>query len=70
MIEQLIKDMMSEKHIIPICSFKDCRKIRIGSDWYKTDTYDPEYKNYSHSLCTDCKEKHYGNIKYNEHRKR
>jgi len=58
MIDELIADMMSENLIISVCSFQDCRKVRIGELWVSA-TYNPNYKHYSHGLCPECKEKHY-----------
>ncbi len=49
--------------ILPVCSF--CKKIRDeGSIWHPMENYITARSEarFSHSLCPDCKEKHYGDF--------
>lgn len=45
---------------LPICSF--CKKIRKGNDWASLEKYmsDHSEARFSHGLCPECAEKHYG----------
>lgn len=57
MIEQLVKDMMEWKQIIPVCSYEDCHKVRLNDIWYDAK-YKEEYKFYTHTYCPDCIERY------------
>lgn len=61
MIDDLIQEMKKNNNHIVVCSFDDCRKVRIGKYWYNHN-YDESYKLYSHSVCIDCYKKHYGGL--------
>lgn len=48
--------------ILPVCSF--CNKIRFQERWVPFEDYISEHSeaDFSHSLCPECAEAHYGNI--------
>ncbi len=45
---------------LPICSY--CKKIRKGNEWTSLEKYMLDHSEalFSHGLCPDCGEKHYG----------
>ncbi|MFH1019437.1 MAG: hypothetical protein V1782_02330 [Pseudomonadota bacterium] len=45
---------------LPICSF--CKKIRKGEEWTSLEKYMSDHSEalFSHGLCPECAEKHYG----------
>ncbi len=47
---------------LPVCSF--CKKIRIKDEWIPIDIYIENHSDieFSHSLCPECAEKHYGDL--------
>jgi len=45
---------------LQVCTF--CKKIRVGNQWIPIDTYIQAHSEttFSHGLCPECMEKHYG----------
>jgi len=60
MIDELVEELKKNNVIISVCSFDDCRKIKLYNVWYDVQ-YDNNYKHYSHSICENCFNKHYKN---------
>jgi len=57
-----LKQLKHLEGFLPVCSF--CKKIRIGSEWIQLEKYITEHSEavFSHSLCPECTEEHYGDI--------
>ncbi len=55
-----IKHIRYLEGFLIVCSF--CKKIRIGNEWIPIETFISEKSEakFSHGLCPDCLEKHYG----------
>lgn len=49
--------------ILPVCSF--CKKIRVDDQWVPIENYIRDHSpvEFSHSLCPQCREEHYGYLK-------
>ncbi len=59
--EQLSERINNLEKFLPICSF--CKKIRDkDNSWHQIESYITEKTDteFSHSICPDCAEKHYG----------
>lgn len=59
---RIIKKLKYLEGFLPVCSF--CKKIRIEDEWVQMEKYITEHSEavFSHSLCPECTEEHYGDI--------
>lgn len=63
-LQKTLSEVKTLRGILPICSF--CKKIRDDSGyWDRVDIYIMQHTeaDFSHSVCPDCREKHYSDIK-------
>jgi hypothetical protein len=63
MTNRLLERIQYLEGILPVCSF--CKKIRVEDQWVPIEVYirDHSAVEFSHSLCPDCREEHYGYLK-------
>ena len=63
MTRRLLEKLRYLEGILPVCSF--CKKIRKDDQWINIDSYirDHSAVEFSHSLCPECREEHYGFLK-------
>ena len=63
MTRRLLEKIRYLEGILPVCSF--CKKIRKDDQWINIDSYirDHSAVEFSHSLCPECREEHYGFLK-------
>ncbi|RJP92466.1 MAG: hypothetical protein C4518_07390 [Desulfobacteraceae bacterium] len=63
MTRQLLERIQYLEGILPVCMF--CKKIRKEDQWVPIENYirDHSAAEFSHSLCPDCREEHYGYLK-------
>jgi len=63
MTNRLLKRIQYLEGILPVCSF--CKKIRVEDQWVPIEVYirDHSEVEFSHSLCPECREEHYGYLK-------
>jgi len=63
MTRRLLEKIRYLEGILPVCSF--CKKIRKDDRWVNIDSYirDHSAVEFSHSLCPECREEHYGYLK-------
>lgn len=64
-LNMTIRTLKKLKHLegfLPVCSF--CKKIRVEKEWIQLEKYITEHSEavFSHSLCPECTEEHYGDI--------
>lgn len=59
---RIIRKVKYLEGFLPVCSF--CKKIRVGKEWIQLEKYITDHSEavFSHSLCPECAEKHYGDI--------
>jgi hypothetical protein len=59
---RIIKHVKYLEGFLVCCAF--CRKIRIDENWIPIEEYirDHSEADFSHGLCAECKEKHYGDL--------
>ena len=57
-INDLLETYEELKKPVPLCSYEDCHKVKFGGIWIDAE-YNSNYKNYSHSVCDDCKPRMY-----------
>ena len=60
LLVRLLKQIKFLEGFLPICSH--CKKIRKGEEWTQLEHYMSEHSEalFSHSLCPECLQKHYG----------
>jgi hypothetical protein len=63
MTNRLLERIQYLEGILPVCSF--CKKIRVEDQWVPIEVYirDHSEVEFSHSLCPECREEHYGYLK-------
>lgn len=63
MTNRLLERIQHLEGILPVCSF--CKKIRVEDQWVPIEVYirDHSEVEFSHSLCPECREEHYGFLK-------
>lgn len=66
LILRFVKQIKFLEGFLPICAI--CKKIRKGDDWASLEKYmsDHSEARFSHGLCPDCAEKHYGEYLHKE----
>lgn len=59
---RIIKKLKYLEGFLPVCSF--CKKIRVGKEWIQLEKYIADHSEavFSHSLCPECAEEHYGDV--------
>jgi hypothetical protein len=59
---RMLRKMKYLEGFLPVCSF--CKKIRIDNEWIQLEQYISAHSDavFSHSLCPDCMQEHYGDI--------
>ena len=55
-LEDLLKQLSDKYKILPVCSYDDCRKVRIDSVWLELP-YKPKEIKYTHGICPECKDR-------------
>jgi len=56
LLEELLKDLSEKYKILPVCSYDDCRRVRINEIWLELP-YKPQEVIYTHTICPDCKDR-------------
>jgi hypothetical protein len=58
--QRCLKRIKLLEGFLRVCTF--CKKIRVGDQWIAIDTYIQNHSEttFSHGLCPECMEKHYG----------
>ena len=59
---KMLRKLKYLEGFLPVCSF--CKKIRIDKEWIQLEQYISDHSDavFSHSLCPDCMQEHYGDI--------
>lgn len=62
----LLKEVKYLEGFLSVCSF--CKRIRVDDTWHPIEEYirDHSAAEFTHSLCPDCRDKHYGPLLKNK----